>query len=124
MIFYRKRVERDIDSVYCQLKMASGIKSDVQLPHGFESVASFDFGDIFVDEAISEKMKPCVQMEIDSCLCRFLQEDYGLISDEEKEQNGENKYFGNGCNLIAKYQTSIGIIEIVFNGETMISLCL
>lgn len=122
MKLYRKKASRNFDALSQQLKNASGIKNVAHLPHGFETVASFDFGDIFVDDAIFQKLNIGVQAEIDSCLCRFLREDYGLITDEEREQNGELKYFGSGYGLIAKYQTSIGIITILLDRNTTIFL--
>lgn len=122
MKLYRKKESRDFGALRQQLKNASGIKSVDHFPHGFEVVAAFDFGDVFVDDAIFQKLNIAVRAEIDTCLCRFSREDYGLITDEEREQNGELKYFGNGCGLIAKYQTSIGIITILLDRNTTISL--
>lgn len=122
MKLYRKRSDRDIVNIRHQLKNASGIKSDVHLPHGFEAIASFDFGNIYVDDTVFQRLSPEVQGEIDICLHRFLQEDYGLITDEEREQNGESKYFGNGCGMVAKYQISIGMIAILHDRNTTISL--
>ena len=121
MKLYRSKSDRDIAVLCQQLKKASGINSS-HLPHGFHAVASFDLGNIYVDDVITKKLNPNVQCEIDDCLLHFLREDYGDLTEEEQEQNGESKYFGSGRGMIARYRISIGLIEITVEQNTMISL--
>ena len=75
-----------------------------------------------MDDVITKKLNPNVQCELDNCLLHFLREDYGNLTEEEQEQNGEIKYFGNGRGMIARYRISIGLIEITVEQNTMISL--
>ena len=121
MKLYRGKSDRDIAVLCQQLKKASGINGS-HLPHGFHAVASFDFGNIYVDDDIFKKLNPNIQCEIDDCLLHFLREDYGDLTEEEQEQNGESKYFGSGRGMIARYKISIGLIEIAVEQNTMISL--
>ena len=117
----QKRLDRNTNNLRQQLKKASGI-SACHFPHGFDAVISFDFGDIFVDEVVFQRMDSTVRREIDDCLMRFLREDFGNVTEEELEQNGENKYFGDGSRMVARYRISIGLVEVVVNQNTMISL--
>lgn len=121
MKLYRSKSDRDIAALCHQLKKASGINGS-HLPHGFHAVASFDLGNIYVDNVIDKKLNPNVQCEIDDCLLHFLREDYGDLTEEEQEQNGESKYFGNGRGILARYRISIGLIEITVEQNTIISL--
>ena len=118
---YRSKADKDITLLCQQLKKAYGV-SGSHLPHGFHAIASFDLGNVYADDAIFKKLNSDVQCEIDDCLQRFVREDYGDLTEEEREQNGESKYLGNGGGMIARYKISIGMIEITVEQNTMISL--
>lgn len=118
---YRKAIKRNIDDVKQQLCKASGINpQSSHRPHGFGAIVSFDFGDIYIDDYINSQLNDEVQSEIDNCLIRLLKADYGNITDDEKEDNCENRYFGGG-DIIGRYKISVGTIEIrVLNDHTEI----
>lgn len=111
MILYKKAQERDLQKVAQELYKASAL-CESRLPHGFYAVASFDFGDIYIDQALDEIINDEIKRKIDESLLRFAREDYGEISEDEKDENLENKYFGNGKNLVGRYAVKNGELEI------------
>ena len=52
MILYRSKLDRDTEVLCHQLRKASEINSH-HLPLGFHTVASFDFGNIYVNDDIT-----------------------------------------------------------------------
>ena len=113
MHLYRTSKYRDRNELKKQLARASGIDVEKgKLPQGFSSIISFDFGDIYIDDYIYSKIDLKVENEIDNCLENLLLENYGIVTDEEKEMSLENKYFGGGKYQIGRYEISIGIIEV------------
>ena len=123
LYLYKKAVKRDIEDVKQQLCKATGITlQSSHRPHGFGAVASFDFGDIYIDDYLNNQLNDELKNDIDNCLIRLLKDDYGNVTEEEDEDNGENRYFGSG-NIIGRYEIAIGVIEItVMNGRTNIVL--
>lgn len=109
----KKAIIRDIDDIKQQLCNASGINpKSTQRPHGFCAVASFNFGDIYIDDFLNSQLGYKLQEEIDVCLTKFLKDDYGNITIDEKDDNIENRYFGDG-DIIGRYHISLGTIEII-----------
>lgn len=110
---YKKAAPRSTDNTVRQLCAASAINAEsTHRPHGFWEISFFDFGDIYVDDYIYSKLSAAVRNDIESCLQLFIKDDYGIISEDEKDTNTENKYLGDGKNLIGRYEISVGIIEI------------
>ena len=122
MKLYKKLVQRNYNSIADQLKKCGGI-CDNRLPQGFSAIAMFDYQDIYVNDELYLQLNSDIRLEIDNCLTRFSKDDYGIISDEDKDENVDNKYFGNGKNIIGKYETSIGVILIeLLDHYTLISM--
>ena len=121
MKLYRNAEKNDVSHLVMQLKRASGNIRN-HLPHGFESIVNFGFGDIFVSDTIFSMLNHNVCQEIDITLDRMAKEDYGIIDDETREANLESRYLGNGKDIVGKYQISIGCIEItIFDTYTYIN---
>ena len=115
LYLYKKEQKRNIDDSRAQLYKATGLNSSY-LPHGFEVFAGFSLGDVYIDEELKNNLDDNLKKEIDSCLDKFLKDDYGVISSEEKESNIENKYFGGG-ELVGRYIIGIWSIQVVFTGR-------
>lgn len=112
LYLYKKAIKRDIEDVKQQLCKAAGINpQSSHRPHGFGAVVSFDFGDIYIDDYLNTQLNAEIKNDIDNCLIRLLKDDYGNVTEEEDEDNGENRYFGGG-DIIGRYEISIGVIEI------------
>ena len=122
MILYKKSEKRDYKKIAEQLYKGSRL-TDSHIPHGFSSIVLFEFGDIYIDESINAILNADIKYDIDYCLLQFSKDNYGIITEEEKDYNIENKYLGNGKNLIGRYKITIGIIEIkVLKDYTIIVL--
>ena len=122
MKLYRAATTRTTSKLATQLKKASGnIKG--HYPHGFASVLGFSFGDIYVTNELFVLLNTDTCREIDKCLQKMLKQDYGTVDNETKNSNCENRYFGNGKNILGKYKISVGHIEIsILNTHTLIKL--
>ena len=123
LYLYKKAIKRDIEDVKRQLCKATGINpQSSHRPHGFGAVVSFDFGDIYIDDYLNIQLNDELKNDIDNCLIRLLKDDYGNVTEEENEDNGENRYFGGG-DIIGRYEISIGVIKItVMKAHTEIKL--
>ena len=111
MKLYRRSSKRDINDVSEQLLRASGINNmEHRRPHGFSSVVGFDLGDTYIDDRLFE-LGEDVHQEIDACLINLLKGDYGILSEDDIQENNESRWFGNGV-LFARYRISVGLIEI------------
>ena len=109
---YRKRQSKKTADVSSQLRKASGIKEiSTKRPQGFEAIVAFDFGDIFIDDALFSLLNDEVSKEVDECLRRIIQGDYGQISVDDIQDNNESRYFGNG-EITAVFRISLGNIKI------------
>ena len=114
MILYQKSPSRNYQDISRQLLKASGINSNCR-PHGFEGIAGFDFGDIYIDEALADCLTDSLRSEIDGCLRRIVRDDFGEVTADEREENTDNRYFGNGKGIIARFALSAlptGKIEV------------
>ena len=120
---YKKAIKRDIEDVKRQLCKASGINPESShRPHGFGAIVSFDFGDIYIDDRIDTVIDDELKKQIDNSLIMLLKGDYGVVSAEEREDIVENRYFGGG-DIMGRYETKVGIIEItVLKNKTNIIL--
>ena len=109
---YKKAIKRDIENVKRQLCEATGINpQSSHRPHGFGAVVSFDFGDIYIDDYLNSQLDDELKNDINNCLTRLLKDDYGNITEDEKDDNVENRYFGGG-DSIGRYEIAIGVIQI------------
>ena len=122
MKLYRRSSKRDINDVSEQLLRASGINNmEHSRPHGFATVIGFDFGDIYIDDQLFE-LGEDVHQEIDECLINLKKGDYGILSDDEIQENNESRWLGNG-DVYGRYVSSVGILRIDKKcGETCIKL--
>lgn len=111
MKLYKKEIAPSPEKTAEELARGSGLTNG-HFPHGFSALASFGLGDVYIDEKIIALQNDRLTEEIDRCLLMLKNESYGEISDDEKDENLENKYFGNGKNLVARYKTSVGVLEI------------
>lgn len=122
MKLYKKSEQRNYNSIADQLKKCGGICGN-HLPQGFSAIAMFNYQDIYVDDKLYLLLNNDIRHEIENCLTRFSKDDYGIITEEDKDENIDNKYFGNGKNIIGKYETSIGVILIeLLDHFTLISM--
>lgn len=110
MYLYIKKSNADPNERKRQLRLASGTGST--LPNGAEGIINFDFGNIYIDEKIHSALNDALNCEIRSCLEKISNYDFGFITADEKETNLENIYLGNGREITARYNISIGEIEI------------
>lgn len=94
-----------------QLRKASGL-GQCQEPLGFSEISGYSIGDVYISKLLKSVLYEALCSEIDACLERFECGDYGDISTEEREQNTDCKYFGDGERIVARYGISIGIILI------------
>ena len=112
MHLYRKRHNKTPAAVSEQLCNASGIGHIItKRPQGFEAIVAFDFGDIFIDDALFSLLNDEISKEVDECLKRIIQGDYGQISVDDIQDNNESRYFGNG-EITAVFRISLGNIKI------------
>ena len=115
MYLYRAAEKRQ--DIPIQLSRASGIsEKSKSRPHGFDAIVNFDFGDIFIDDVLFSLLNDEVSKEVDECLKRIIQGDYGQISVDDIQENNESRYFGNG-DVMAKYEISEGFIQIEKIGD-------
>ena len=123
LYLYKKAIKRDIEDVKQQLCAATGINpQSSHRPHGFGAVVAFDFGDIYIDDYLNIQLNDELKNDIDNCLIRLLKDDYGNVTEDEKDDNVENRYFGGG-DIIGRYEIAVGVIEItVMNKRTDIVL--
>lgn len=108
MVLYRKSKPHNAAD---QLKKGSSL-SEGHFPHGFLAEAFFNFGEIYFEDEIYRLINCVLEKEIEQCLSRLAKDDFGEVSADEKDENIENKYLGNGKNILGRYLTSIGIVEI------------
>lgn len=114
---YRKPIKRDIEEVKRQLCKSLDIDhKSIHRPHGFEAVASFNLGYIYIDDYLNSRLTEKLKKEIDDCLTRFLEEDYGRITGDEADENGANRWLF-GEDIFGKYEVSVGLIEILKSGD-------
>lgn len=108
-------------------KVYKTIKSPEKI-QGFAGCFKFCFGQIWIDDKIEESIKNIAEFEklLEDLLKRFRADDYGNVSQQERELNLENKYFF-GCfvGLKGKYDTQFGTIsiEIEDSDTTHILMC-
>ena len=124
LVLYKKAENRNVKELSNQLCLASGINpQSAHRPHGFSSIVSFNFGDVYIDNDIHLRINNKLNEEIENCLERIKVDDFGSVSQDEKEMNIENKYFGCGKYLVGRYEISIGVIELnVLSEKTQITL--
>lgn len=123
LYLYKKAIKRNIEDVKQQLCKATGINpQSSHRPHGFGAVVAFDFGDIYIDDYLNIQLNDELKNDIDNCLIRLIKDDYGNVTEDEKDDNVENRYFGGG-DIIGRYEIAIGVIEItVMKAHTEIKL--
>ena len=122
MKLYKEAQPRNTESAKSQLKLASGGIHN-HTPHGFESVASFEFGDVYVSDSLYQLLDFPICDELDLCLSKMLREDYGCVDADTVDANCENRYFGNGKKILGRYSISVGVIEIYID-DTFTSVTL
>lgn len=112
MHLYKKARERNVDDVSDQLRRASGnIKKGGGVPHGFAAAVSFDVGDLYVDDELFDLMSAKLERELELCISRLVKGDYGNVSEDERDENEESRWLGDGS-LTAKYSISLGEITV------------
>lgn len=123
MFLYKKAIPRDIEKIKQQALKGYGIDPNSnRRPHGFGAVVGFDFGDIYIDDTIAEKLSAELKEEIEEILLRFLKNDYGDLNADERDYNIENRYFGGGL-IIGRYELSCGKVEMKLeDGKTEIKI--
>ncbi len=83
--------------------------------NGYYGFFDFRFGEIWIDEFIGELIKKDITYEnfLEDLLKRFSSDDYGIISEDEKKSNMENRYFfGSFVGLRGAYKTKYGVVNI------------
>lgn len=103
MIKYLSSDRPDPKMIYEGLKDAYGIPHPEKVL-GFGGFF-FTLGDVYVSDRVYEAMRRDDKFEafVRESLDRFKAEDYGLISGSDRDENVENRYFGGGAWMFARY---------------------
>ena len=90
---------------------------------GFMGAFGFGLADVYVTDAVDKIISrhPEFSKEIENMISRIHKEDYGNISADERDLNGEQRYFaGTSYGVVARYDTKYGVI--CFEGFDTMSL--
>lgn len=113
MILWKKDVS-DSEAIRDRVSEAYKIENPDKV-QGYAGYFNFHFGEIRIDEAIAKLIEKNSEFEksLEEFLRRFSADDYGDITQDEKESNAENKYFF-GCfvGLEGRYATPFGVVNI------------
>lgn len=113
MILWKKDT-LDADAIHNQVSKTYKIENPERI-QGYTGYFNFHFGEIWIDELIEEIIKKDAKFEtlLEELLKRLRSNDYGDISQDDKDLNMENRYFF-GCFIGLKgvYKTTFGIINI------------
>lgn len=104
MKLYSRAEKKDAEKILEGVKAAYGNPNPAKT-HGFAGTFLFSPGDVYLSDRIWDCTGRHRKWEefIDSCITRFYREDYGDISSRDKWENTENRYFGNGSYMFARY---------------------
>lgn len=125
MILWKKD-NIDIVKRHEEISQAYQIKNPEKI-QGYDGYFNFCFGEIWIDETIKGIIEKNIIFKnvLDDLLNRFLFDDYGDVTVNEKDANMENRYFwGQFVGLHGKYRTEYGLINIVIiaKGVTHITI--
>ena len=113
MILWKKD-EFDADEMRKKVSEAYKISSPEKI-HGYSGYFNFCFGNIWIDCKIDKMIRSNPEYEklLEELLQRFRKDDYGDVSEDDKDLNTENKYvFGCFTRLKGVYTTQFGVIKI------------
>ena len=102
------------DPVKTQEALSAGYR--VKHPERISGYGRFLFspGDVYISDSLDywvardANLRPFLM----NCLARFNNEDYGDISQDDIQENGENLWLGNGSYMFARYPYKKNMIKI------------
>lgn len=104
MKLYSRAEKKDAEKILEGVKAAYGNPDPIKT-HGFAGTFLFSPGDVYLSDRIWEWVEARSGWKdiIELCLRRFCREDYGYISPSDRDENTENRYFGSGSYMFARY---------------------